>query len=92
LQGEPDIDDCRRQNRDLHRQYERLGNLRLFGHGGLVEFLHESLPERKDPNGFVHSHSAEEILQALGKSDDEIRDAREHAKEHAQSEALFGRK
>lgn len=61
-----------------------------YGTWELVELLHRTLKEWKDPGGSSSIITPEEILKALGKAD-QIDAVREEAEEQAQLQQILGR-
>lgn len=71
----------------LRETYDQYGNWRLWD---LVDHLHKILKEWSNPKGSSIEISPEEILRALGKSERDIKEARQDAQERADFERLLG--
>lgn len=88
LTGTPDLGPLSREEVELLEMATKL--YRKLDRWKIVDLTH-ALPEWRDPKGSAIDISTEDILAALGKSDEETEEARQDAVERAYFDKLFGR-
>lgn len=88
LAGEPDLGPLSQVEIDLLQEAARL--CEKLDQWKLADLTH-TFPEWKDPGTSAFDIAPEEILRALGKTDEEIEEARQTANERAHFDSLFGR-
>ncbi len=88
LRGKPDVAPLSEAELDLLRQvFERYGKISRWS---LRDKSHQ-LPEWEDPGDSSREIRIETVLQVLGKTDAEIEEVREAAREAAHFKSIFGR-
>jgi len=87
LKGEPDLGPLSEAEIELLK--DAFGLFEQMDHWHLVKHLHRTLSEWKDPKGSAATISPEEILRALGKSEEEVEEARQVSAETSYFDALF---
>jgi len=89
LKGRPDVGALSEAEVDILRQiYERY---RYRNRWNLRDETHETLPEWVDPGESSREITIETVLEVLGKSESEIDEIREVAREAAHFRSVFGR-
>lgn len=88
LTREPDLGALSQAEIDLLQEAARL--CEKLDQWKLADLTH-TFPEWKDPGTSAFDIAPEEILRALGKTDEEIEEARQTANERAHFDSLFGR-
>ena len=88
LAGEPDLGPLSQVEIDLLQEAAQL--CEKLDQWKLADLTH-TFPEWKDPGTGAFDIAPEEIFRALGKTDEEIEEARQTANERAHFDSLFGR-